>query len=173
LGSLSRRGWVSRNFASTSAKYASASQKVESYNDLISFEILGAPAPTSSTGTAMAAMERLIAQLPAGIGYEWTGQSYEVPIEPKDECPVFGLAGAERTAGNPPCRDIRALISEVAAFDPSRLPDYRSGDPGTGPTTPHRADCSAPMSDARDRCSPSRKRTSRRSALPTSMGGLC
>jgi hypothetical protein len=102
LGSLSRRGWVSRNFASTSAKYASASQKVESYNDLISFEILGAPAPTSSTGTAMAAMERLIAQLPAGIGYEWTGQSYEVPIEPKDECPVFGLAVAERTVANPP-----------------------------------------------------------------------
>ncbi len=35
------------------------------------------PAPGKSTGDAMTAMERLVAQLPPGIGLEWTGLSYE------------------------------------------------------------------------------------------------
>ena len=52
-------------------------QKVEGYNETPSFEILGQPAPSSSTGAAMATMQRLIAKLPPGIGYEWTGLSYE------------------------------------------------------------------------------------------------
>ncbi|MBG0807911.1 efflux RND transporter permease subunit [Methylosinus sp. H3A] len=52
-------------------------QKMESYNGLTSFEILGAPAPGHSTGEAMAAMQRLIEKLPPGVGYEWTGLSYE------------------------------------------------------------------------------------------------
>jgi multidrug efflux pump len=39
-------------------------QKVETYNELPSFEILGAPTPLSSTGAAMATMEQLIAKLP-------------------------------------------------------------------------------------------------------------
>ena len=30
-----------------------------------------------STGEAMKEMEKMAAQLPAGIGYEWTGLSYE------------------------------------------------------------------------------------------------
>ena len=42
-----------------------------------SIEILGQPAPGYSTGEAMEEMERLIAQLPAGVGHEWTGLSYE------------------------------------------------------------------------------------------------
>ena len=44
-------------------------QKVENYNGLTSLEILGAPGPGSSSGTAMATMQRLVSQLPAGIGY--------------------------------------------------------------------------------------------------------
>ena len=47
----------------------------ERYNGMPSLEILGAPAPGESTGDAMAAMETLVAQLPPGIGYEWTGLS--------------------------------------------------------------------------------------------------
>ncbi|MFX7029337.1 efflux RND transporter permease subunit, partial [Acinetobacter baumannii] len=30
-----------------------------------------------SSGTAMAEVEKLVAQLPAGIGFEWTGSSYQ------------------------------------------------------------------------------------------------
>jgi multidrug efflux pump len=52
-------------------------QKVENYNDVPSYEILGQPAPGSSTGAAMATMEQFISKLPPGIGYEWTGLSYE------------------------------------------------------------------------------------------------
>ena len=52
-------------------------QKVEGYNGQTSFEIQGAPAAGSSTGEAIATMERLLAHLPAGVGYEWTGISFE------------------------------------------------------------------------------------------------
>jgi multidrug efflux pump len=52
-------------------------QKVEGYNGQTAFEIQGAPAPGSSTGQALATMERLLASLPAGVGYEWTGISFE------------------------------------------------------------------------------------------------
>ena len=51
--------------------------KLERYNGISSMEILGQPAPGYSTGEAMEEIERLIAQLPAGVGHEWTGLSYE------------------------------------------------------------------------------------------------
>ncbi len=41
------------------------------------FEMTGAAPPGKSIGQAMVAMEKLVQQLPKGIGYEWTGQSYE------------------------------------------------------------------------------------------------
>jgi multidrug efflux pump len=53
------------------------SPKLERYNGLPSLEFLGMPSPGHSTGEAMAEMERLAAQLPKGIGYEWTALSYE------------------------------------------------------------------------------------------------
>jgi multidrug efflux pump len=53
------------------------SPKLERYNGLSSVEIQGEPAPRRSTGEAMAEMERLAAKLPHGIGYDWTGLSYE------------------------------------------------------------------------------------------------
>ena len=53
------------------------SPKLERYDGLSSVEILGIPAPGHSTGEAMTEMERLAAKLPRGIGYEWTGLSYE------------------------------------------------------------------------------------------------
>ena len=40
-------------------------------------KISGGPAPGRSTGEAMAAMEEVAAQLPPGVGYEWSGTSYE------------------------------------------------------------------------------------------------
>ncbi|NKF20821.1 efflux RND transporter permease subunit [Solimonas marina] len=53
------------------------SPKLESYNGLSSYEIMGMPAEGVSSGQAMAEMEKLAAKLPAGIGYSWTGMSYE------------------------------------------------------------------------------------------------
>jgi HAE1 family hydrophobic/amphiphilic exporter-1 len=40
-------------------------------------EIQGEPAPGRSSGEAMNAMEELIKQLPADVGFEWTGLSYQ------------------------------------------------------------------------------------------------
>ncbi len=38
---------------------------------------LGQAAPCKSTGEAMALMEELAGKLPSGIGYDWTGMSYQ------------------------------------------------------------------------------------------------
>ncbi|SQJ11485.1 acriflavin resistance protein F [Salmonella enterica subsp. enterica] len=40
-------------------------------------ELLGEAAPGRSTGEAMSLMENLASQLPNGIGYDWTGMSYQ------------------------------------------------------------------------------------------------
>jgi multidrug efflux pump len=50
---------------------------LQRYNGFPSMEIIGAAPPGKSTGEAMQAMEDMAGQLPAGIGFEWTGQSYE------------------------------------------------------------------------------------------------
>jgi multidrug efflux pump len=59
------------------AHWAYGSPRLERYNGLSSTEIMGSPAPGHSTGEAMAIMESLASQLPPGIGYEWTGLSYQ------------------------------------------------------------------------------------------------
>ena len=43
-------------------------------------EIVGDPAPGVSAGDAMNAVEAIVRQLPQGIGYEWTGQSYQLRL---------------------------------------------------------------------------------------------
>ncbi|MCF7732523.1 MAG: efflux RND transporter permease subunit [Akkermansiaceae bacterium] len=53
------------------------SPRLERYNGIPSVEIQGQAAPGISTGEAMTNMENMAAQLPPGIGYEWTGLSYE------------------------------------------------------------------------------------------------
>jgi multidrug efflux pump len=51
--------------------------KLERYNGIAAMEIIGQAAPGNSTGQAMLAMEALARQLPAGIGFEWTGISQQ------------------------------------------------------------------------------------------------
>ncbi|TAM89815.1 MAG: efflux RND transporter permease subunit, partial [Candidimonas sp.] len=53
------------------------SPKLERYNGVSATEIQGAPAPGVSTGQAMAEMQKIADTLPEGIGYEWTGISYQ------------------------------------------------------------------------------------------------
>ncbi|MGB9332696.1 MAG: efflux RND transporter permease subunit, partial [Steroidobacteraceae bacterium] len=59
------------------AHWTVGSPKLERYNGTPSLEFLGGPAPGRSTGDALAAMEAAVAKLPKGVGYEWTGLSYE------------------------------------------------------------------------------------------------
>ena len=63
--------------AFSTARWTYGSPRMERYNGYPSVEILGQAAPGVSTGQAMAEMEKLAAKLPKGIGYEWTGLSYE------------------------------------------------------------------------------------------------
>jgi multidrug efflux pump len=67
-------------------------QKLEGYNEVPSYEILGQPAPGGSSGAAMATMERLIAKLPPGIGYEWTGISYEQQKAGSQTAPLYAIS---------------------------------------------------------------------------------
>ncbi|ELY4308334.1 efflux RND transporter permease subunit [Cronobacter sakazakii] len=63
--------------AFTTAHWIYGSPRLERYNGMPSMEILGEAAPGRSTGEAMALMESLAAKLPTGIGYDWTGLSYQ------------------------------------------------------------------------------------------------
>jgi multidrug efflux pump len=63
--------------AFTTSRWTYGSPRLERYNGAPSMEIMGQAAPGRSSGDAMLEMEKLAAQLPAGIGYEWTGLSYE------------------------------------------------------------------------------------------------
>ena len=62
-------------FAATS--WTSGQMQSVRYNGYPTLRIAGDAAPGFSTGEAMAEMEKLAAQLPAGIAYEWTGLSRE------------------------------------------------------------------------------------------------
>jgi multidrug efflux pump len=62
------------------------------YNGYPSMRISGAPAPGYSTGAAIAEMERLAARLPAGFGYEWTGQSREEKLAGAQAMIVYAFA---------------------------------------------------------------------------------
>jgi hydrophobe/amphiphile efflux-1 (HAE1) family protein len=58
------------------AGWTSGSPRLERYNGVPSAEILGQALPgTTSSGEALQIVERHAAELPAGIGYEWTGIS--------------------------------------------------------------------------------------------------
>lgn len=63
--------------AFATARWVYGSPRLERYNGIPSVEIMGQAAAGISTGEAMAEMEKLAAKLPPGIGYEWTGLSYE------------------------------------------------------------------------------------------------
>lgn len=60
-----------------SSDWAYGSPLLERYNGNSSVALVGDPAAGVSSGEAMAEVESLIAQLPAGVGYEWSGQSYQ------------------------------------------------------------------------------------------------
>lgn len=62
------------------------------YNGYPSIRIAGDAAPGVSTGEAMAELERLAAQLPAGIGYEWSGLSYQEKVASGQATQLFALA---------------------------------------------------------------------------------
>jgi multidrug efflux pump len=59
------------------AKWVSGPVQLTRYNGYPAVSISGEPAAGYSSGEAMAEVERLVAQLPAGAGLEWTGLSLQ------------------------------------------------------------------------------------------------
>ena len=77
--------WYVKNAAGEMVSFSSfatsrwtlGSPRLERYNGTSTVQIQGSAAPGVSSGTAMSVMEGLVAKLPAGITYEWTGLSLE------------------------------------------------------------------------------------------------
>ncbi len=63
--------------AFATVNWVMGAQQTVRYNGYPAMKLSGAPAAGYSTGEAMAEVERIVAQLPDGFGFEWTGQSYE------------------------------------------------------------------------------------------------
>ncbi|MBC7468714.1 MAG: efflux RND transporter permease subunit [Ramlibacter sp.] len=78
------------SFATT--HWVNGAMQTVRYNGYPAMRISGAPAPGSSTGAAMAEMEKLAAQLPQGFGYEWTGQSREEKLAGSQAMILYGFA---------------------------------------------------------------------------------
>ncbi len=74
------------------ATWVQGPAKLTRYNGVPSMPISGSAAPGASSGDALAAMESFAAQLPKGIGYEWSGQSLEEKISAGQTAFVFGLS---------------------------------------------------------------------------------
>ncbi len=63
------------SFAST--RWDMGSPRLERFNGFPSLNIWGEPTAKTSTGEAMKAFEEIASKLPQGIGYDWTGLSYQ------------------------------------------------------------------------------------------------
>jgi len=78
-------GWFVRGASGTMAPFSSFAtshwtvgpSQLARYDGQPSLEIQGQSAPGQSSGAAMREMEKLVGELPRGIGYEWTGLSYQ------------------------------------------------------------------------------------------------
>ena len=78
--------------AFTTVRWIYGSPQLQNYNGFPSYEIIGSAARGKSTGEAMDAMETMAKKLPAGIGYEWTGQSYEERLSGSQAPMLYALS---------------------------------------------------------------------------------
>ena len=77
-------------FATT--RWVTGAMQTVRYNGYSAMRIDGAAAPGYSSGAALKEMEMLAAQLPAGFGYEWTGQSREEKLAGSQSLVLYGFA---------------------------------------------------------------------------------
>ena len=78
------------SFATT--RWIKGAMQTIRFNGYPAMRIGGNAAPGYSTGAAMAEMERLATQLPAGFAYEWTGQSREEKLAGSQAIVLYGFA---------------------------------------------------------------------------------
>jgi len=78
------------SFAST--RWTTGSPRLERFNGFPSLNIWGEPAPGRSSGDAMQAMEEIVSKLPQGIGYDWTGLSYQERQSASQTGPLYAFS---------------------------------------------------------------------------------
>ncbi|WP_010282250.1 efflux RND transporter permease subunit, partial [Pectobacterium brasiliense] len=78
--------------AFTQSHWEYGSPRLERYNGQPSMQIQGEAAPGKSTGEAMALMESFVTQLPQGIGYEWTGMSYQERLSGNQAPAIYAIS---------------------------------------------------------------------------------
>jgi multidrug efflux pump len=76
-----------------SSEWRLAAPALDHYNAYGAIQINGEAAPGLSSGQAMQAMEQIVRkELPSGIGYEWSGQSFQEIISGKQAPVLFALS---------------------------------------------------------------------------------
>ncbi|MBI5820882.1 MAG: efflux RND transporter permease subunit [Verrucomicrobia bacterium] len=75
-----------------SGHWTSGSPKLERFNGFPSINILGESAPGRSSGEAMQAMEGFVKKLPRGIGFDWTGLSYQERMAGSQAAPLYAFS---------------------------------------------------------------------------------
>jgi multidrug efflux pump len=66
--------------------------KLDRYNGVPATKIGGSPSPGHSTGQAMQAMEEIAAKLPPGLGFAWSGTSFEEKLSGAQAPILFSLS---------------------------------------------------------------------------------
>jgi len=92
LSVLNARGEPVPFSAFASTRWIKGAMQTVRYNGYPAMRIGGSAAPGYSTGDALAEMEKLAAQLPAGFGYEWTGLSREEKLAGSQSLILYSFA---------------------------------------------------------------------------------
>lgn len=87
-----KQGGLVRLSEVVTASWAQGPAKLARFNGYSAIPIMGSPAPGKSSGDAMAAMESIAESLPAGISFEWAGQSMEEKTSSGQAPLLFGLS---------------------------------------------------------------------------------
>ncbi|MCE5242619.1 MAG: efflux RND transporter permease subunit, partial [Desulfobacteraceae bacterium] len=72
----------------STGRWSYGSPRLERFNAFPAMNIWGESAPGRSSGEAMQAMEEIVSKLPKGIGYDWTGLSYQERMA-KSQAPLL------------------------------------------------------------------------------------
>ncbi len=92
LNVINSKGQAVPLAAFTTTRWVTGAMQTVRYNGYPAMRISGNAAPGYSTGAALAEMEQLATQLPAGFGYEWTGQSREEKLAGSQTLILYGFA---------------------------------------------------------------------------------
>jgi HAE1 family hydrophobic/amphiphilic exporter-1/multidrug efflux pump len=78
--------------AFATGRWMYGSPKLDRFNGFPTIAIQGEPAPGHSSGDAMAAMEQMASQLPAGVGHQWYGLAYEERVSGANAPYLYALS---------------------------------------------------------------------------------